>query len=322
MMTTDHRHERRLERLHDDMVDAGVHLPRSVDQGLLLDEIDYALRPRVHERRVPTYGSVIAPTTDPDTWAEGAQLGVTLRVGGTYPVDNSRMFADGRSSWLVRGNSGEVGLLVFDRPAGSERDLTVLARVTGGVMVQRHPSGRIVVANSLGVARWDGIGWHHEPPVGRWIESIVARGVEGDPKIIERLLELAVHDLGARGLGATLVYRPDGDLDSNVELRLDTPPPLSIEQPADLAPLAHVLGQVDGAAIFDAAGRLRQLGSRLVSSEAADQDVAGLGGMRHTAGRRYSFDFPSATVIVVSEDGPVTVLRDGEMIGTSARMPS
>ena len=30
--------------------------------------------------------------------------------------------------------------------------------------------------------------------------------------------------------------------------------------------------------------------------------------MRHTSGNRYSFDDASATVIVISEDGPVTVL--------------
>ena len=40
--------------------------------------------------------------------------------------------------------------------------------------------------------------------------------------------------------------------------------------------------------------------------------------MRHTSGRRYSFDDPAATVIVVSEDGPVTVLRNGELIGRSS----
>ena len=32
----------------------------------------------------------------------------------------------------------------------------------------------------------------------------------------------------------------------------------------------------------------------------------------------YSYDDPSATVIVVSEDGPVTVLRNGNLLGASA----
>ena len=39
--------------------------------------------------------------------------------------------------------------------------------------------------------------------------------------------------------------------------------------------------------------------------------------MRHTSAVRYSNDDPAATVIVVSEDGPVTVLRAGKRVGAS-----
>ena len=56
---------------------------------------------------------------------------------------------------------------------------------------------------------------------------------------------------------------------------------------------------------------------RLVPSPEAETSVEGLRGMRHTSGRRYSFDDPRSTVIVVSEDGPVTVLRNGEVLGHS-----
>jgi DNA integrity scanning protein DisA with diadenylate cyclase activity len=79
-----------------------------------------------------------------------------------------------------------------------------------------------------------------------------------------------------------------------------------------------VLGQVDGATVFDADGILRQIGVRIVPSPDAESSVAGYRGMRHTSGRRYSSDDPQATVIVVSEDGPVTVLRNGDLVGTSA----
>ena len=61
--------------------------------------------------------------------------------------------------------------------------------------------------------------------------------------------------------------------------------------------------------MFDADGILRELGVRLVPSPEAETVVEGFRGMRHTSGRRYSFDDPAATVIVVSEDGPVTVLQ-------------
>jgi len=141
--------------------------------------------------------------------------------------------------------------------------------------------------------------------------------VHGDRDVVEVLLEFAVHDLGARGTGATLVYRPDGDPGPTFELRLPTPPALDVRSPFDLAPLRHALSQVDGAAVFDAGGILRELGVRLVPSTEAEQVVEALRGTRHPSGRRYSFDDPTATVIVVSEDGPVTVLRNGQVLGTS-----
>ena len=106
--------------------------------------------------------------------------------------------------------------------------------------------------------------------------------------------------------------------ESAIELRLPPPPPLDLRRPSDLAPLRHALAQIDGAAVVDHGGVLRELGVRLVPSPEAESVVDGLRGMRHTSGRRYSFDDPGATVIVVSEDGPVTVLRGGEVIGRSS----
>ena len=63
---------------------------------------------------------------------------------------------------------------------------------------------------------------------------------------------------------------------------------------------------------------LGEIGVRLVPSVAAEAGVGGYRGTRHTSARRYSFDDPKATVIVVSEDGPVTVVRGGRILGASA----
>jgi len=108
------------------------------------------------------------------------------------------------------------------------------------------------------------------------------------------------------------------DLLSAVEQRLPTPPALRIREAYQLAPLRHALAQIDGAAVFDRNGVLRHLGVRLVPSTEAEQTVEALRGTRHTSGRRYSYDDPTATVVIVSEDGPVTVLRNGELLGRSA----
>jgi DNA integrity scanning protein DisA with diadenylate cyclase activity len=141
-----------------------------------------------------------------------------------------------------------------------------------------------------------------------------------DRGVLKALLEFAVHDLGAGGVGALIVLRSDPIEGPIGEELLPIPPPLRIGTPFDLAPLRHALGQVDGAAVFDQSGTLRQLGVRLIPSLDAEDRVDPLGGTRHTSARRYSFDDPSA-LVVVSEDGPVTILRKGTGHGPIARSP-
>lgn len=308
----------RIRRLREELAEEGF-VPSGDPEGneLLFAEIDYALHPAVFERRIPSFGAIVAPTVDPPGWEGPTQLHISYRPANGFPLEAARRFADGLSSWLVRHVDDAGALAVFDRPAGSERDLVVLAAATGATMVQRHPAGTVRVAGDFGVLRWDGLAWHREPPVEAWIDAVSACVAFGDRVVLTQLLEFAVHDLGARGIGALFVYRPNDDEAPAVEARLPVPPPLQIGRPSDLAPLRHVLAQIDGAAVLDADGVLRQLGVRLVPSVEAEHEVDGYRGMRHTSARRYSFDDPLATVIVVSEDGPVTVLRGGELLGRS-----
>ena len=265
----------------------------------------------------PASGAIIEPTTPQETWELGTQLTVTRRPVESMPLSGARLFADGLSSWLIRWTDGEDEWAAFDRPAGSERDLVVLSESMGATVVQRHPSGTVRVVGPFGVLRFVGLTWHHEPPLAQWIDSVAERIEDADRDVLETLLEFAVHDLGARGIGAILVFRPGCEPPSLLELRLPEPPALDVRRVSDLTPLRHALSQTDGAAVIDGDGVLRQLGVRLVPSATSVAEVEGLRGMRHTSGRRYSFDDASATVIVISEDGPVTVLRDGEVIGTS-----
>jgi hypothetical protein len=309
----------RLRRLTEELEESGLVLPEDPDlRDLLVEEIDHALRPPVHERRVVSGGTILQPRNDSSLWEIGTQLAITRKpLKPSNPLDAARRFADGLSSWILRCADGTNDFVVFDRPAGSERDMVVLSEVMGATLVQRHPAGWVRVAGDFGVLRWAGLRWHHEPPVRSWIDSMVACPVHSDPDVLEALLAFAVHDLGSLGIGALLIHRPDPGPGPVVEERLPVPPPLDIRRAAHLGPLRHALAQIDGAAIFDAEGLLRQLGVRLVPSVYAEATVEALGGTRHTSGRRYSRDDPRATVIAVSEDGPVSVLRDGKILGSS-----
>jgi DNA integrity scanning protein DisA with diadenylate cyclase activity len=312
--------EGRRRRLAEELAESGLDLTRrdAADE-LLLDEVERALRPPVHERRVPSAGTIVAPALETDAWARGTRLEITEEPLGDQPLDAARRFTDGLSSWLLRRlPDGQDAWVVFDRPAGSERDLVVLARSFGATVVQRHPTGTVRVVGSFGVLRSDGrTGWHHEPPLATWIDVVAARSSGHETDVVEALLAFAVHDLGSLGIGALLVYRPDEAPGPVVEERLPTPPPLRITEPTHLAPLRHALAHVDGAAVFDARGVLRRLGVRLVPSPAAEVAVDAYKGTRHTSGVRYSHDDPQAIVVAVSEDGPVSVLRDGTVLGRS-----
>ena len=283
----------------------------------LLEELDYALRPPVHEGRVPTYGAVLTPGSEPDAWQAITGMAVHHRLARRLSNVATRRFADGMTSWVVRRADGTTELVVFDRFVSSERDLVIVSEGSGGVMVQRTPAGSVRLVGPFGVVRSVPGGWLHQPPVDRWLDAVGACHSPAQQSILVRLLRFAVHDLGARRIGGLLVLQSGRPRMERFESPLPSPPPLQILRPADLAPLGHVLSQVDGAAIFDGDGVLSHLGARLVPSRQAEQIVAGIGGTRHTSGRRYSYDEPEAFVIAVSEDGPVTVFRGGDVLGRS-----
>ena len=307
----------RLARLADELVESG--LPRIGEPpvfDLVVEEVDHALRPPVHERRVPSIGSVVSPTTDYATWAEATGLTIIRTpVKGQSLVD-ARRFADGLSSWLVRRPGDDNEWLMFDRPAGSERDLVVLSGALGASVVQRHPSGTVRLVGGFGVLRTEGFRWHFEPPVDSLVD-VVADWEQAGREVTKALLEFAVHDLGGRGVGAILILRSGAIRGPAIEERLPVPPALRVGTPFHLAPLRHALDQVDGAAVFDHDGALRQLGVRLIPSLDAEDLVDPFRGTRHTSARRYSYDDPSALVVAISEDGPVTVFREGKIVGSS-----
>jgi sensor domain DACNK-containing protein/DisA checkpoint controller-like protein len=307
-----------MARLAEELEESG--LPLEPDQRLrtlLLEEVDRALRPEVHERHVPSGGAIVEPRAEPKTWATGTQLDIShVPIGAMAPaLGDARRYADGLSSWLVRRTEpGQDDFLLFDRPAGSERDLVVLAQAMEATVVQRHPAGTVRIVGPFGVLRWEGLRWHHEPPITTWLDSLGTQGDIGDFEALEALLRLAVHDLGALGIGALLICQLGTEPAPRIEERLSSPPPLCVRKARHLAPLRHALAQVDGAAIFDGDGVLRRLGVELLPNTEGDRLLPPWHGTRHTAALRYSNEDATSVVIVVSEDGPVTVVRKGAPI--------
>lgn len=313
----------RLQRLADELHEEGVpSFEGATDPVAALVELAYALRPKIHENRVPTYGALLP--VEPlfaerlDTVAETK---VELIAVAELDLPLARRFADGVTSFAVRSEDSISHIACFSRNMADEYDLVGLQSAIGGLIVQRHPGGQIRMFGPDGVVRWNGISWHHDAPIDAWIHRLTR--VVGTHELrgiaIERvrpLLKFAIHELGGRRIGATLIWRPTETPPprGHVEPLVHHVPRLHLDDVGEEAAIAHALAQTDGAAIFDHEATLIAMGIRLAPSSEAEQTIGSMGGMRHTSALRYSHDDPDSVVIVVSDAGPVTLMHRGRAI--------
>src|ERR1019366_9256009 len=102
----------RLRRLTEELEESGLRLEQASGvRAMLIEEIDQALRPPVHERRTASCGTILEPASDPTIWASETQLDITRTPLGEQPLAAARRFADGLSSWLLRRADGRDELI-------------------------------------------------------------------------------------------------------------------------------------------------------------------------------------------------------------------
>ena len=92
MGTSGHRPtDRQLARLVEELGEVGLELRGSAPwHPIAVAEIDYALRPDIHERRVPSFGAFIEPTTDPDSWSAVTMLDAERRKVASHSPEGAR----------------------------------------------------------------------------------------------------------------------------------------------------------------------------------------------------------------------------------------
>ena len=209
--------------------------------------------------------------------------------------------------------------MVFDRPAGSERDLVVLAGVLEATVVQRHPAGSVRVVGGFGVLRWQGFtlapraaGRQLDRRHDRLCGPRGSRGARGDARVRRPRPRIDGHRRRSSSIGPMPSPVPPS------RSGFPTPPPLRIRRPRRTSPRS-VTPSPRSTEPPSSTSTASCAGSACgwCRARPPKQSVEALGGTRHTSGRRYSYDDPLATVIAVSEDGPVSVLRNGEVLGRS-----
>lgn len=301
-------------RLLDELDDDGVALTGDAAHvERVVQELDHVRRPPLHEGRVSVYGAFVLPP-DRDLILTRDLIEV---LDLHLPVEQCRRFADGRSTFLVRRAVGDPLLACFRRSIQYEADLVEMQSATGASIVQRTVLGVPRLFTDSGVVEWNGRSWINRP-TAQLLLSVLDPLVELAPRhVLEGILDLCVHWLSPSRIGATILYDFDPRHDDAPSLDLDAAiatPALSVAIRHHFPALFAALTQTDLATLVWSDGSVRSLGVGLRSTPESELAVAQERGMRHRSAARYTWDHHHTIAFVVSEDGPVTVFRQGQPV--------
>ena len=305
-------------RLAEELEEDGIKLEEHDSvRDLLLDELDYARRIPMFEGRRPLYGSFSMPPNMNITAADGIADLVAL---DGMPRPMFRTFADGRSAFVVNRHDDTPLLVCFDRPVQYEAELVQLQQASGARIVQRTAVfGQVRLFTERRVVSWDGQSWTDRPTAAALLGALQHCAPDLDAAVALGMLELAVHWLSPARVGATIVVHEEGfewaSMDVSTKFHA---PKLSIRNRQHFPALFASLQQHDLATLVTSDGSVEYLGVGLRSSAEAERNVDSDRGMRHRSAQRFSYDHPSTTIAVVSDNGPVTIFRAGRAIGLAA----
>lgn len=308
---------------------------------LLCEELIHARYVEVHEGYRPSYGVLLVPDIDSPAVRElNTHLGTSkdaseVRGPGTPPlqdmesdttvqIEDLRLVVDGERTFLLRDLHGRFRLLRLE--AAEQLELLEVARELSAICIQRRRDGRIEVITGSIVCINEGYDWRWLVTASEML-SRLTEALNPPAAVLERvitalaeLLDLSVHLLSPRGIGATFVWRVSdtgrlGVMSNNPN---SPPVPLNVLHRQDRYAVAALLASVDGACLVESDGTLASYWAMLDPSETAKRLVAEMGGTRHTSAKRFSYDEPGSLIVVISEDGPVSVFSDGALIARFA----
>jgi hypothetical protein len=317
---TDQRQRQRLARLREELADEAMPLSLPGPAGdALLEELDYAMHPAVHEGVAPRYGAIVSAHRG--IWPERFDLPASV-AADEIELPTLRRLADGRSSFVYRAADDDPRVVFFDHSVEYEADAVRLSAAASVYVIQRSARGRVRICGPDGVAVWEGARWWLKPLAPRLAASVTRVVDKADPDVVAGLAELTVHWLSAGRVGATLVMalddgEPIGHMGTGAAVEV---PRLSVTRRSHFAPLLSLLSQVDRAAPVSATGDIDTVGVALRWSHDTARSIGPYRGTRHTAAKRFSHDEPGTVVFVVSAAGPVSVFHGGLLVSMATEI--
>lgn len=271
----------------------------------LLSELAHASRRRMHEGTLPGYGAIVSSVD------AAARTGATGARTEFEEPERLRQLADGRTSFIER--IGDDVALWLAASEVTEIDLVRICRERDARVVRLDTDGSLHLVGPTQVWSRRRTQWQARATAPTLHARLAGRAPgPGGPDVLEGLLDLAVHVLGPRDVGATLVWLPDWErrgCEGSLPTGGSTPLLDLTDRRLDGA-VTNLLRQHDGAALVSPAGALWWVGAELAAPRSPDEGSVE-GGMRHRSAARFSRLRPDAWVVVVSQDGPVSVYVDG-----------
>lgn len=330
------------QRLKEEKVTVPAALRKAV-----VEELTWAIEPPLHEGTLQPYGAIITSSHE----------SLKIRVQDAYQsrehslLDHLvlRSSADGVRSFYCRylPQNGEErkSLWISEALAFSSEDALFSLRdeavfkqpgipphksnpVNDLMIVQRNSFGEVRLLSTSGIllitqGHWSVRKYQYALELEEFVTKSSLVG-EGDKETLERvyrsIARLAVHILGAQGIGATLLVESrESEFKDNREVLNSTRSldvrglHLSILTRADQTVIAHILAHNDGAAVFSYGGKLLSVRNWLTASYESADVTSNPGGTRQlsaTSASRHT----SLPIVTVSSDGPVRAFYRGEMV--------
>jgi DNA integrity scanning protein DisA with diadenylate cyclase activity len=299
-----------LSLLADELKQNGIVMdaPELLQHPAVLNELNYALSPIVHEGKLQPYGFLVV---------EKNYLSAIKSTCDKLFINlpEARRVADGCHSFSMFKDGQFQGVFISQYAAYTELQLVQLQQELKAIICVTDAGGVTKLFCEAGIFIHQYRSWQKKPSVTSALQSIHRCAPQAETTTLRDILEFCFHDLSSRKIGATLVWclvEPSTtdleNMNPNFVLQqIET----RVGSDRSVAVLRHLLTYTDGAAILDAQARAIGVGAQLKYSEASKRLIEAHPGTRHTSAQRFSYDFAQSIIFVVSSDGPVTVFSDG-----------
>lgn len=299
---------------------------------VVIDELMHARFAPAHEQRLAPYGAMVLPgppgAIDHDELLERLEEGFDCEIRwldeahtphdlDPASLERMRMLSDGASSFVLTSCEGVYGLALL--ADASDATMAYLAQQDLPIVtVRRASSGDLALFERDALHVSDQSTWRTTGYLSPEAGVVVGMAFgAGSWAVFSELLHFCQFELAPAHIGATFVLylTDDGTPDAAFFASPGRNPPisLSIRERELWKPLARLLDQVDGAVILSEKGDVIALEAHLATTEAAIDAIPATPGKgtRHLSGRRFSFDETRCVVVVVSQDGPISIFSDG-----------